>query len=95
MRIIHVADEVRLRFPGRDEQFDQGVEIGVIATLIEFGVLEFSRPLGHGTMDQARSLAGSLGYRVVEEPAEEDGYVTATFCKASMKPQLRLVSSNG
>jgi hypothetical protein len=95
MRIIHIGDDVRLRFPGRDEQFDQGVEIGVVAALIEAGLIEFSRPIGEGSLDQARSLAGSMGYRVVEEPAEEDGYVFATFSRASRRPQLRLVSNNG
>jgi hypothetical protein len=33
MRRIHLTEEVTLRFPERSEEFDEGVELGILAQL--------------------------------------------------------------
>ena len=34
MHHIHLAEGMRLRFPARSADFDQGVEIGIVAALV-------------------------------------------------------------
>src|SRR3954466_11222284 len=52
MRHIHLDDGLRLRFPGRSEDFDQGVEIGMIAVLMDQGLGEFSRWIARSNLSQ-------------------------------------------
>ncbi|HEY8564305.1 MAG TPA: hypothetical protein VIL65_02310 [Beijerinckiaceae bacterium] len=90
MRHITIADGLRLRFPNRSEQFDQGVEIGALAVLMDLGTREFDRWIAQGNLEQARSLAEKLGYRVVEGPVD-DGFVHVTLRTGAARPALRLV----
>ena len=64
MRHIHVVPGLRLRFAGRDETFNEGVEIGLIAAQLASGIAEFTMTLAAGTLDQARMLATNMGYRL-------------------------------
>jgi hypothetical protein len=92
MRHIHLADGLRLRFPGRNEDFDQGVEIGMLALLMDMGEREFRRWISIGNLDQARALAKQLGYYVIE--SSSDGESTElVFRFGQARPQLRLVHS--
>lgn len=92
MRFIQLNEELRIRFPGRDEEFDQGVEIGMVAALMECGLREFQRSIAAASVEQARLLASKLGYRVVE--VETDGVVTELmFLTGAARPQLRLVQA--
>ena len=94
MRHIHLTDGLRLRFPGRDEEFDQGVEIGMLAVLMDLGTREFTRWISSDNLDQARALAKQLGYHVVEGSADAE-WTELVFRTGSAKPQLRLVRSAG
>ncbi|MDQ4136877.1 MAG: hypothetical protein M3158_11885 [Pseudomonadota bacterium] len=94
MRHIHLADGLRLRFPGRSEEFDQGVEIGMLAVLMDLGTREFTRWISAENLDQARALAKQLGYHVVEGTADGE-WVELVFRTGSVRPQLRLVHSAG
>jgi hypothetical protein len=93
MRHIHLAEGMRLRFPNRSEDFDQGVEIGMIAVLMELGTREFVRSISSGSLEQARSLAQRMGYRLIEGEPEEGGAVTVILRTGSARPTLRLVHS--
>lgn len=94
MRHIHLDDGLKLRFPGRCEEFDQGVEIGMLAVLMDVGTREFKRRVSSGNLDQVRALARQLGYYVIED--REDGdFIDLTFRHASARPQLKVVSSIG
>jgi len=92
MRHIHLAEGLRLRFPGRDENFDQGVEIGMLAVLMDLGTREFRRWISSANLEQARALAKQLGYHVIESPGEE-GWADVVFRSGRVRPQLKLVHS--
>jgi hypothetical protein len=94
MRHIHLADGVRLRFPGRPEEFDQGVEIGMLAVLMDLGEREFRRWISAANLGQARALAKQLGYTVVEGHGDAE-WVELSFRHGPARPQLRLVHSAG
>ena len=92
MRHIHLTDGMRLRFPGRTEEFDQGVEIGMLAVHMDLGAREISRWISRGSLVQARALAEKMGYRLVEGHADGE-HVEVTLRTGAVRPQLRVVSS--
>jgi hypothetical protein len=96
MRHIHLDDGLRLRFPGRSEDFDQGVEIGMIAVLMDQGFPEFSRWIAKSNLSQVQSIAKQMGYRIEEGGGDEE-WVDVTFLHGTVKakPKLRLVHSVG
>lgn len=95
MRHIHLSDDMRVRFPARSEDFDLGVEIGVIAALMEAHMREFTRRVSPANLDQARALAEKLGFRVLHAPVAnepvEDTWVDVTFRQGQARPSLKLV----
>jgi hypothetical protein len=94
MRHIHLADGLRLRFPGRAEEFDHGVEIGMLAVLMDLGTREFTRWISTENLDQVRALAKQLGYHVVEGTSDGE-WIELVLRSGSARPQLRLVHSAG
>jgi hypothetical protein len=94
MRHIHLTEGLRIRFPGRDEEFDQGVEIGILAVLMDAGHREFSRRISTANMGQARALASQLGY-VVLAGASEGATTELLFRIATARPVLKVVHSAG
>jgi hypothetical protein len=96
MRHIHLDDGLRLRFPGRSEDFDQGVEIGMVAVLMDQGMTEFSRWISRTNLSQIEAIARQMGYRIEEGGGNEDWVdVTFLYGMANSKPKLRLVHSVG
>jgi hypothetical protein len=94
MRHIHLGEGLRLRFPGRGEEFNLGVEIGMIAALMEAPLREFTRRIASANLEQARALADGLGFRLLHGPAEGE-WVDVTFRYGKARPSLRLVHSRG
>jgi hypothetical protein len=96
MRHIHLDDGLRLRFPGRSEDFDQGVEIGMVAVLMDQGIPEFSRWISRSNLSQIEAIAKQMSYRIEHGGSNED-WVDVTFLHstAKSKPKLRLVHSAG
>jgi hypothetical protein len=96
MRHIHLDDGLRLRFPGRSEDFDQGVEIGMVAVLMDQGMTEFSRWISRTNLSQIEAISRQMGYRIEEGGGNED-WVDLTFLHgmAKSKPKLKLVHSVG
>lgn len=96
MRHIHLDDGLRLRFPGRSEDFDQGVEIGMIAVLMDQGLSEFSRWIARSNLSQVEAIARQMGYRV-EDNGGDGEWAEITFLHGTVKakPKLRLVHSAG
>jgi hypothetical protein len=92
MRHIHLAQGVRLRFPSRSADFDEGVEIGILAVLMHQAEQEFSHRISSANLGQVRALADQFGYRVVEGEACED-WVELSFCDRDARPRLRIVHS--
>ena len=92
MRHIHLDDDLRLCFPGRSAEFDQGVEIGMLAVLMDQGAQEFTRWISRDNLGQVRAIARQLGYHVVEGDEDSD-WVNLSFRQGHAKPALRLVHS--
>ena len=92
MRRIHVEDGLSLRFPGRDEEFNEGVEIGVLAALMSSGQRGFTHWVSSANVEQARSIARQMGYRLTEGMA--DGTLTQVILRTGrVRPTLTLVHS--
>ncbi len=92
MRQIHLTEGTRVRFPGRTEEFDQGVEIGVLAVLMDMATPNASRWIATANLEQARALAEKMDYRIAEG-SSEDGWTHVTVRRGPARPQLRLVHS--
>lgn len=95
MRKIAVEDGLRIGFPGRETSFHDGVEIGMLATLMALGFSEFAREVSCANIEQARVLGQRLGYHVggLERTCDESYRVT--FRNRAQRPKLRLVQSRG
>jgi hypothetical protein len=90
MRHIHLEDGLRLRFPARDEEFNLGVEIGMLAALMNAGVGEFTRWIATSNLDQVRALAEGMNYHLVVGPSDA-AFSRATLRAGCARPKLRLV----
>ncbi|EIM26141.1 hypothetical protein [Microvirga lotononidis] len=96
MRHIHLDDGLRLRFPGRTEDFDQGVEIGMIAVLMDQGLGEFSRWIARSNLSQVEAIAKQMGYRIEDNGGDEEwADIAFLYGTTKAKPKLRLVHSVG
>ena len=91
MRRITIEEGLTLRFPGRDAAFGEGVEIGVLATLMALGRFEIARPIAPGNVEQARALAEALGYRLVEVGRSVEG-IDIRLTRGSARPALRVIA---
>jgi hypothetical protein len=91
VRDIHLEQDLKLRFPGRPAEFDEGVEVGMVAALMALGGGPFSRRLSPTSLDQVRALAGKLGYHIVATLG--DDAVEVTFKPGPERPKLSLVHS--
>lgn len=92
MRHIHLAEGLRLQFPRRTEEFDQGVEIGMIAMLMDLGTQDFTRWISTANLELTRSLAKKMGYHLVEGPTDT-GLTKVTLRVGRARPKLQLVHS--
>ena len=92
MRHIHLADGLRLRFPGRDKDFDEGVEIGILAVLMAGSAEELTHEISTDNLDQARALAEKMNYRLLHRPAGP-GRSLVSLRLSALKPKLELVHS--
>lgn len=88
---INIQDDLRIRFPARDKVFAEGVEIGMLATLMSLGWKEFGRTISKVNLDQAKSLGEKLGYHLAEVADDEPGFVRITFRDRRQRPKLKLV----
>jgi hypothetical protein len=92
VRRIHVEDGLSLRFPHRDQEFNEGVEIGILAVFMSSGQRGFTHWVSTANVEQARSLAAGMGYRLTQ--GDTDGMLTELiFRTGRARPQLTLVHS--
>jgi len=92
MHHIHLAEGLRLRFPARSVDFDQGVEVGMLAALMSQDVSEFRRRISKANLGQVRAVAEQFGYRLIEGEEVEE-WVEITFYSRAARPRLRVVHS--
>jgi hypothetical protein len=89
MRHVRIADGLRVRFPSRGAEFDEGVEIGVLAALMACGSSPLLVEISPASLEQARALAEAMGYRLLEQPGA--GLMTLTLREPAAKPALKLI----
>jgi hypothetical protein len=63
MRQIYVEDGLTISFPGRDEEFDQGVEMGIAIALMAAGQ-SFTTWLSNATIEQAEEVAHKMNFHL-------------------------------
>ncbi|TDK32234.1 hypothetical protein E2F50_18105 [Rhizobium deserti] len=90
MRKIEILEDVRLRFPGRDAEFDLGLEVGAVSVLMAQGIPLIQRELSHEAAEQLRPIAQSLRYTLVSTDAPS-GMLAVTITHKSRRPMLRVV----
>jgi hypothetical protein len=90
MRKIEIFDDVRLRFPGRDADFDLGVEIGAVSVLMAQGQALIQRDLSDAAVEQLRPIADSFNYALVAKGAAS-GMSHVSLSPKSRRPLLRIV----
>ncbi len=90
MRKIEIVDDLRLRFPGRDSEFDIGVEVGAVSVLMAQATPVIERLLSVDAVEQLRPIAESLCYVLIATEAEA-GLMNITLSPRSRRPMLRVV----
>lgn len=90
MRSIEIIDDVRLRFPGRDWEFDLGIEVGSLSVLIAQGVAAVEREVSREALEQLIPIAERFRYAVACADSDSD-IVRVRFTRFRQKPHLRLV----
>jgi hypothetical protein len=90
MRKIEIFDDVRLRFPGRDAEFDLGVEVGAVSVLMAQGHMLIQRELSDAAVEQLRPIAERFGYALVATEAVSD-MAQVSLSPKSRRPLLRIV----
>ncbi|WP_407523594.1 hypothetical protein [Methylobacterium oryzisoli] len=93
MRQIEVEEGLRLRFPRRTEEFNEGVEIGLLVARIARGDQAFTCLISAANVDQARVVAQHLGYRI-QIAAENSGLSEVHLSSRPKRPKLTLVHDN-
>ncbi len=93
MRRIHVEHGLSLRFTGRDEEFNEGVEIGILVGLMSSGQRGFTHWISPANVEQARALAEKMSYRLTE--GDTGGELTEVILRTGQaRPTLTLVHSS-
>jgi hypothetical protein len=91
MRSIYVEDGLRVSFPGRDEEFDRGVEMGIAIALMAAGQ-NFTIWLSADNLEQANELAVRMNFHTVPLGADGDSR-EVTFRRGLRRPiHLKLVT---
>jgi hypothetical protein len=90
MRKIEIFDDVRLRFPGRDEEFDLGVEVGAVSVLMAQGYLLIEREISNSAVEQLRPLADRFNYTLVATEAAH-GLSRMSLSPKKRRPLLHIV----
>jgi hypothetical protein len=90
MRNIEIVDDLKLRFPQRDREFDLGVEVGSITVLIAQGVAIIEREISPEALEQLEPIAKRFGYSIVRGDVPGN-VVHVSFERFRRKPRLRVV----
>ena len=92
MRKIEITDGLRVNFPGRNDDFKDGVEIGLLAASLANDPTQTTHCVSVSNVLQAERFAEALGYHMLQAKVH-DRWSILTFRKGRPRPKLRLVSS--
>lgn len=90
MRKIEILDDVRLRFPGRDAEFDIGLEIGAVSVLMAQSHPLIQRELSADAAEQLRPIAERFRYALISSDVG-GGMKAVSLVHWLRKPLLRVV----
>ena len=90
MRQIELLEDLKVRFPGRGEEFDLGLEIGAICIQMAQGELMIERTVSAACAEQLRPLAVRFDYTLIATSNGSD--TDLILYHASRRPRLRVVS---
>lgn len=93
MRRIYVEEGLNVRFPGRSEDFAQGVEIGIALALLSSAQSNVTLWMSSETLEQVQALCCKMGFRSVVR-ASEGGASKITLMRGRARAELRLVHSD-
>jgi hypothetical protein len=88
LRYTELVEGIRIAFPNRTDEFNDGFEAGVLAMHLVVNTPTFTREIGADNIEQAKDLAQQFGYRAIVGREVEDGVVEITFTN---KADLRVV----
>ena len=91
MRKIEIIEDVRLRFPARDAEFDIGLEVGVVSVLLAQGSPIIQRQLSGDATEQLRPIAERFRYTLIATETAS-GLMDVTLTPKSRRPVLRVVA---
>lgn len=92
MRRIEILEDLHLLFPGRDAEFDLGLEIGALSVLMAQGQRSIHRKLSGDCIEQLRPIAERFAYAMVATPAADAVHFDVNLSHRSYgRPRLRLV----
>jgi hypothetical protein len=87
---MEIEPELRVRFPARGPDFDDGFEVGLVAAQMGMGGRLIERVVGASALPQLTALARAMSYRLVVRPVDAD-HVAVTAEPTHARPALRLV----
>ncbi|MCM2476441.1 hypothetical protein HGO38_23595 [Rhizobium sp. CG5] len=90
MRKIEIIDDLRMRFPCREAEFDIGVEVGAISVLLAQGAPTIERQISKDALEQLRPIAERFGYVVIAKE-DEDSLMSVCLSRWPQRPQLWVV----
>ncbi len=93
MRKIEIEPALTVRFGGRGAEFDDGVEVGIVAAQMAAGLGRIVRTMSGQAVPQVQSLGRSMGYRVEITDHLADGRAVIEAEPTSQRPRLRVVSA--
>jgi hypothetical protein len=92
MRRVEVVEGLSVGFPGRDDAFTEGFEMGLLAAALATGAPEISLRFAPASLQQAQDLGRALGYAVFPDPRTGDASrVEVHFRSRLARPRLRVV----
>jgi hypothetical protein len=90
MQHIHVSEGLRLRFPGRGQDFDAGVETGIAAHLMALSRATFVQTISAENLEQLRELASAMQYRLVVLGRDAE-WAEVEFNQTRVRPRLSII----
>ena len=92
MRRIEIEAGLTIRFPNRSREFDDGVEIGLLASSLGAKPSFATVLVSLRNIEQSCALAGKMGYQLSHQ-IEEGELTRLEFRRGKRTPSVALVSS--
>lgn len=90
MRKIEVEPGLRLRFPDRGAEFDDGLEIGMVVARMGSAYPQILTVISRTALADLEGLARVMSYRVHVVAADQDK-VTVEVERTSKPPRMRVI----